>query len=316
MEKDFAAISANVRHNFKEFFLARRWSFPPELRRAEKIGWAISHISSRWPDSCVIVNDTERPVFIFSAGWRSGSTLVQRLVLSSREIAVWGEPLGDAAVIGRLAYSLGFLTSKWPPESFFVREGSGGDLSKRWIANLTPEIRHFHSAHRVFFLHWCKIPAQERFSLDRWGVKEVRLTIDHARYLKWLFPNARFLFVYRHPYDAFRSWKGNKWRSPWPGYHPRSAVAFARHWRLLLGGYLSGCEEVDGMLVKLEELVSGQLELSKMADHIRVSGFDQSLLQRKVNAPTGNVEKPEISQLDRMAIRAVCGQLMRKVGYV
>ena len=315
MGKDLGAISDNLKQNLTEFFFARRWSFPPELKRARKISEAISHIRRRWPEACGITDDSERPVFIFSAGWRSGSTLVQRLVFSSREVAVWGEPLGDAALIGRLAHSLGYITSRWPPETFFACEEENVDFSNKWVANLTPEIRHLYSAHRAFFLQWCKVPVQERFGLDRWGLKEVRLTIDHARYLKWLFPHARFLFVYRNPCDAFRSWKNNKWRSAWPGYNTRSATAFARHWRLLLGGYLSGYDDVGGMLVKFEDLVSGQVDLQKIICHIGVGGFDKTVLQMKINTPTVTVKRPDITWLDRTIILNLCGGLMREVGY-
>lgn len=313
---DWISISRNLKQDFAEFFHGRRWSFPPELRRARKISEALEHIRQRWPEAADIYEDSEKPVFIFSAGWRSGSTLIQRLLLSSGEIVVWGEPLGDAALIPRLSYSLSFITEKWPPETFFCQDVAYQDLQKKWVANFTPEICYLRLAHRYFFLKWFKTPAQERFGLNRWGIKEVRLTIDHARYLKWLFPQARFIFVFRHPCHAFRSWRGNKWRSQWPGYYPYSATAFAHHWRLLMEGFLSGASEVDGILVKFEDLVSGKIELEKIAHHVGVSQFDESVLQQKINSPREIVKRPKISLLDRTIISFICRSLMQKVGYI
>lgn len=313
---DIEAVTNNLKLNVAEFLFGRRWSFPPELRRANKLSEAISCIQERWPDACYSASDPERPVFIFSAGWRSGSTLVQRLIFSSREVAIWGEPLGDAAVVARLAHSLGYITGQWPSESFFAREINQIELSNKWVANLAPEIRYLRSAHRAFFLNWCKQPVQERFGLERWGLKEVRLTIDHARYFKWLFPNARFLFVYRHPAHAFRSWRGNKWRSPWPGYNPKSAVAFARHWRLLMEGFLAGADEVDGMLIKFEDLVAGKVDLKELARFLEVKGFDETVLQRKINDPQVIVKKGQISGIDRKLLSWLCGDLMRKLDYL
>ena len=315
INKDFPAIRKNLRLNLLDFLRARRLTYPPELARAEKISTAIEDIKARWPNLSETINDSERPVFIFSAGWRSGSTLLQRLVCSSREVLIWGEPLGDAAFIARLAHCLGFITKDWPPETFFAYEITD-NIENKWIANLTPEISYLKEAHREFFLRWCKSPTQEQFNISRWGIKEVRLTIDHARYLKWLFPNARFLFIYRNPCHAFRSWKGNKWRSPWPGYYSRSAIAFAKHWRLLLDGFLSNYAEVDGLLVRFEDLVSGKLKLDEIATHINVKGFDNSVLNRKINSPGKTVKKPEITLMDRIIINKVCGPLMRQVGYI
>ncbi len=49
----------------------------------------IRAIRRRWPE---ITNDCdEHPVFILSAGWRSGSTMLQRMLM--RECFIWGEPL-------------------------------------------------------------------------------------------------------------------------------------------------------------------------------------------------------------------------------
>ena len=313
---DIPAIKKNIYYSTKEFVTRRRFFFPPELKNADKITCSLKQIQKRWPDASSTAGDMEMPVFIFSAGWRSGSTLVQRLVCSSGEVFIWGEPLGDAAFIARLAHCLGFITSEWPPETFLARSGTVDNVSNKWIANLTPPIPYLQKAHRKFFLQWCQVPAQEQFNITRWGIKEVRLTIDHARYFKWLFPNARFIFVFRHPYHAFRSWKGNTWRSPWPGYYSYSATAFARHWHLLLQGYLSGYSEVDGFLVKFEDLISGRLNLTDLATHIKVKEFDKTVLNRKINAPGKTIKKPEITFLEKIIINMLCGRLMRQVGYL
>jgi len=294
----------------------RRWSFPPELSRSRRISDAISTISTRWPEACCPEIDPESPVFIFSAGWRSGSTLVQRLLFSSKEIAIWGEPIGEAAFIPRLAHSLGYITASWPPDTFFAKNVAFSNLQNKWIANLAPDIYYLHRAHRAFFLEWCKRSAVDRFGIDRWGIKEVRLTIDHARYLKWLFPKARFLFVYRNPFNAFRSWRGNNWRSVWPGYHSRSALAFARHWELLMNGFLVGGAEVNGLLIKFEDLISGEYDLNMLAKFVGVQNFDESVLFNKINDPHKVVIKDSISSIERMIISRICGKIMRDVGYV
>jgi len=73
---------------------------------------------------------------------------------------------------------------------------------------------------------------------------------------------------------------------------------------------------VDGMLVKFEDLVSGGMDLRKIANHLGVGGLKESVLQRKINSPKEDVKKPKISLLDRAIIITYCRKLMEKLGYL
>ena len=44
-----------------------------------------------------------QPIFIFAAIWRSGSTLLQRLLCSDPSLILWGEPYTDTDLLPRLA---------------------------------------------------------------------------------------------------------------------------------------------------------------------------------------------------------------------
>src|SRR5258708_2685540 len=39
--------------------------------------------------------DDECPIFLLATGWRSGSTLLQRIVSTDPNVLLWGEPLGE-----------------------------------------------------------------------------------------------------------------------------------------------------------------------------------------------------------------------------
>ncbi len=242
---------------------------------------------------------------------------MQRLVMSSGEAIIWGEPLGDAAILPRLTYSLGYLTKKWPPQTFFPTTYDVKILVNCWIANLTPEISYLCSAHRTFFCEWLQTPAVEKFGIERWGFKEVRLTIEHAKYLKILFPKAKFIFIYRNPHNAYRSWRGNKWESMWPGYCPYSAFIYARHWKLLLSGFMTAYKEVDGILIKFEDLVSGRYDLNKIAAHLNVSKIDNTVLKEKIGTPSSIVHKKKhLPIIEKQIISFVAGRLMKEAGYL
>ena len=305
------------KENLVGWLTRRRFTLPPELRNAHKITQAIECIKDRWPETFDSKNDTEYPIFIFSAGWRSGSTLMQRLVVSSGEVAIWGEPIGDAAIIPRLAYSLSAITHKYPSDNFFNYGHSISGLANYWIANFTPEISFLRSSHRALFQEWLGTPAKERFGVERWGLKEVRLSIHHAKYLKWLFPNARFIFIYRNLFDAYKSWRGNRWRTVWPNYYSKSPVAYALHWRFLLEGFLSGYNEVDGLLVKFEDLISQKIDLGEIADYIGVKEIDPSILEKKIGAPRAEMKntKKVVGCYDSIILSAMAGSLLVKLGY-
>ena len=74
---------------------------------------AISVIGKRWP--AVTSSAQEEPVFVLAAGWRSGSTLLQRILL--RKCLVWGEPYGLSGFIARMAESLESFSANWPEEN-------------------------------------------------------------------------------------------------------------------------------------------------------------------------------------------------------
>ncbi len=312
-------IDKVIKHISSEFFNKKKFTVPRELKQAHKISNALKLIEQKWPDVCITNNENDRPIFIFSAGWRSGSTLVQRLVTSSGEVVIWGEPLGRAATIPRLALTLTALDTDWPPDDFFDNQTILKDLSNKWIANLTPPISNFRDAHRQLLIHWLGVPAKENYRTERWGLKEVRLTIHHARYLKWLFPNSRFIFVYRSLFDAYRSWKGNLWNGgAWPPYSSWSPIVFAQHWKLLLEGFLEGYKEVDGVLVKFEDLISGVVDLNKIANHIQVKKLSPSVLKVKIRSYAKFTKEPKKKRLmliERLFLRITAGSLLKTVGY-
>jgi len=78
---------------------------------------AIATIHARWPD-LKQPTSTECPVFVLAAGWRSGSTLLQRMLMP--ECFIWGEPYGHSGMLQSLADPLRCMTADWPEPHFFL----------------------------------------------------------------------------------------------------------------------------------------------------------------------------------------------------
>jgi hypothetical protein len=318
LQELFLKIKRRILQTCTEIVTHRSFSIPPELKNLSKIDDAIDTIQKRWPTITTTEPEQKGPLFIFSAGWRSGSTLLQRLICSSGEIVVWGEPLCDAAIIPRMAQSLSLLSNDWPPDSYLANNIQLESFSESWIANVTPPIESLWHAHRAFYEQWLGKPAKDIYGISQWGVKEVHLTIQHARYLKWVFPHARFIFIYRNLTDAYLSWRGNTWASRWPGYYSWSPIAYARHWKLLLDGYLDNHKEVNGYLIKYEELIAGEVNLEKLSRYIGIKEIDSSVLNMRIASPDGKIHqrrRRHITRIEKLLLRMTAGKLMRKAGY-
>lgn len=267
-------------------------------------------IRRRWPD---LRNDCEDdPVFVLSAGWRSGSTLLQRLIV--HRCFLWGEPFGHAGLIESLADPLRSFTSRWPEAHHFHKGADAETLSRTFIANLYPSISNLLGAHHAFFERLFAEPAR-RAGAARWGFKEVRLEVDHALYLKWLYPRARFLFLIRNPYDAWRSYaaraaRGWKWFKRWPD-EPVTVHSFADHWHRLTTSFLSDHAKVGGLVVRYEALKAG--DYTAMESYL---GFSLSRQAGRINPSDGGPPPlGELPQSDRQALDDRLGALTRSLGY-
>ena len=282
-----------------------------ERPAGRSIEQGIEVIKRRWPgllDDC-----DDEPIFVLASGWRSGSTMLQRLVFGPW--FVWGEPFGHAGLVESMAAPLRCFTDSWP-ESHHFHKGEGIEsLGREFIANLYPPVQDLREAHRAYFRALFAEPAR-RAGVSRWGFKEVRLDVDYALYLKWLFPRSKFLFLIRNPYDAWRSYaaramKGWKWYNRWPD-DPVTVRSFAAHWRKLASSFLEGHAKVDGIVVRYESLARGEY------DEI------ETYLGRPLSREAGTVNPrdggppplPEILPADRLVLDEELGALAATLGYL
>jgi hypothetical protein len=281
-----------------------------ELYPPETIAAGLAALARRWPDA--ESNSTEEPVFVLSAGWRSGSTLLQRALLS--KCLIWGEPLGHAGLIERLADPLRVVSEQWPEQHFVYRGQPIDSLAGKFIANLYPPPRHLIQAYLAWFDALFAQPARAA-GRERWGIKEVRLSADHATLLRWLYPRAKLLFLIRNPYDAFRSFaarrdKGWKWYHRWPDY-PVTPQLFGRHWRELTSSFLAAGEMLGGLVVYYEDLERRGWQ--QVRDYV---GFELSEAAIRTNPPDGG-PKPvvAIAPADLEPLRAEVEPLAEELGY-
>jgi hypothetical protein len=253
----------------------------------------------------------DEPLFILSAGWRSGSTMVQRLVNSGGGYFLWGEPYSRADLVSRLADSLRPVTAVWPMPPDVLTEADPG-IGERWTANLHPGLDTLLESHRALFRTLCAPPPGSP-ACCRWGFKEVRLGAEHALYLHLLFPRARFVFLVRDPLAAFASYKAwRSWYVRWPEEQVRTAWGYAGLWAELAGGFLAEADAVGGIVVRYEDLAPGGVGIGAL-EGLLGERLDASVLERRIS---GSEDGPSrVSALERRLIERRTGPVTRRLGY-
>ena len=259
--------------------------------------------------------DDEEPIFLLSAGWRSGSTLLQRLVMSDSRVLIWGEPYDECGIIQALANTTKPFRAAWPPAEYYYDGRPPGELTSEWIANLFPALENFRSGHRAL-LHTMFCEPARRAGVPRWGLKEVRLGIEHGFYLRWLYPRARFVFLYRNPLDAYRSYSryGRSWYDTFPDKPVFTPAAFGHHWRRLMQGFLRDAKRLDAMMLRYEDLIGDHPPLDELEAHLGIQ-VNRLVLKEEVGGSDRSSRPVKVTQLEKWLLRRAVSPVAANLGY-
>jgi hypothetical protein len=258
--------------------------------------------------------DESSPVFVLGTGWRTGSTLLQRVLMTDRRLMLWGEPLGRLALLTRLSEAVCGMQPGWPPHEYWIERRPPGDLTTSWIANLFPPADDFRASLRALFERWLGEPARAR-GYARWGFKEVRLGAAEGTMLRWLYPSAQFVVSSRHPIGAYRSVKGSArdWSlyARWPDRRVDCVVSFARHWDSLASSWDHAPPGLTPFVVRYEELTGGG-HLAPLASRLGLSLDAAPALAMRVGA---TARPAALSVLEGILLRRETRSGRRAMGY-
>jgi len=255
--------------------------------------------------------DMEAPIFLFATGWRTGSTLLQRVLVSDPGLILWGEPLGRLGIIQRLTETVAGFERRIAPDQVTLRHRMT-EASESWIANLYPEMHAFRRAMQSFVYTYLGKPAKD-IGYERWGMKEVRLGYEDAAVLHWLFPRARFVVVTRDPRAGYRSAMqfGPVWER-WPDRRINNPYSYGRLWNRLAVSWQSAPEAFPVRLLRLEDVINGSADLDGLSDFCGLQLKPESALKKKVGAGRPD---DKLSVLDRMFINRATRTGRDQFGY-
>lgn len=262
---------------------------------------------------------TDNPVFIFSAGWRAGSTMLQRVLTASGNVLIWGESGGALDCMGdalqRYMQMLGSGSTKYKHgyggngdeqyKRFCSDISSGANL---WIASMNPRLDTIRDGFRNFFDTVYAKPAVA-MDFSRWGVKEVQLGLDCALFLQELYPSAKFIFIVRNPMACLLSIKRRDWMD-----QKGSSVAlqyYAQNWLKLASEFR---QANFGMLVHYEELVRDGKVLAGISDYLGLANVSEDFIG-KSHADWKPENSCRLTWLERRKILSIVGDEMHRHGY-
>lgn len=286
------------------------------IRTRRSIEQALEYVDARWPEARAIHSHSD-PVFLVSAGWRAGSTLLQRLLVSGRDILIWGEPYRNSGYVQSLGGSLRSLAENHPREGEDLGDRGITELVNQFIGTLSPQVGDLMGAHIAFFERLYEQPAL-RSGFKRWGLKETRFSLEHVLYLKRLFPRSKVVFLYRNPFDAYRSYRSfpTFYRS-WPDQPVLSARQFGQMWREQVEGILS--TSVEHVTVAYEELVKDPVPTTRRLAEFVGSPLDPDVMKIRISGrgKGGRSEKrPDaVPWPERWALARSVGDVATRLGY-
>ena len=242
-----------------------------------------------------------KPLFIFSASWRTGSTLLQRLLNTDSDLLVWGEP----QLLSYLKQMLS-VGEKYFSQNQWVRdEVNSKPIYDCWTPTLTPDSSDLLEALRLMFERIYLVPALKK-GRRRWGFKEVReAAVANAGMMKKLFPDAKIIFLYRDPYDTYASMKKTD-------FHKNFKEPFQpmQVWtKNMVDFYSPQTKPLDAFFVKYEDLVSEDESTREPLLHdlfsyaeLNLNQLSRQTLQLKLGGTSDGMplEKTEITKINQI----------------
>lgn len=252
--------------------------------------------SVREPDSLFLEHyppSDYQPILVFGAGWRCGSTAVQRLISSSPSAHIWGEALlglGLAPGLRQVAARSCAQAAVFPQR--FSDEGRLAPTSGKWVATTYPCI---DSTLRGMASHVASTLGDRHKPGSAWGSKEVALHPSDVAFFVQLFPRARVVFLIRDPFKAYASFSETINSAPVTTASGRiqwvtSPAGFGRHWARLASFMRVEATRSGALILRYENIIEDEKFVRRLGEHVQ-----QPLDPRewRIRVGTANLSQPK-----------------------
>lgn len=215
---------------------------------------------------------TKCPVFVFGVA-RNGTTLLQRLLNSYPDVCIWGEHHAFVQSVARAYFQLlecPFLTDS--PIPWRVRLSRLASDPGDWQKNLFP-VENAAVLRRSFRKLLDEIFLPEAIADKHFfGFKDISYhhfnTDRTLNFFREVYPEALFVFIARHPFNAFASWQ---FSSGYKGLIPKrfsECVLYCDVWARAYPQFLRWHEKEkdQSFWIVYEDLIRGEGEIHRLLE--------------------------------------------------
>lgn len=241
------------------------------------------------------------PVFIFSASWRTGSTLLQRLLNTTDELLIWGEP--QFLIPARRMFDL--ATKSFSEAQWMRDQAEEEPLHQMWAPTICPSPDSIVPAFKGLFDQLYNEPSLAK-GFGRWGFKEVRnFGLENAIFFRAIYPDAKIVFHYRHPFDAYASLKRTDFFNSFEDAPFQPMQIWAKNY---FGFKSQLAADLNAFVISHEEVVSAipseNPKLKRLFDYIEVEMTDtcDEVLGNKLG---GTSEGQGLSEEEKKKFRTI-----------
>ena len=250
------------------------------------------------------MNKSKAPVFVFSACWRTGSTLLQRLLNTTDELLIWGEPASL-----RAARRMFNIVNRVSDEAQWVRDQvEEEELHRLWTPTILPDSKYIVPAFRDLFDGLYGEPSLA-LGRSRWGFKEVRDdALENAIMFRRIYPDAKIVFHYRHPFDVYASLKKTDFFSEFEEFPFRPMQVWARNYASFSA---DEAKALNPFVISHEEIVKTlpgeNRRLQQLFDYvgIELTGVCDEVIGSKLG---GSSDGAVLTQVEKEKIREILGE--------
>ncbi|MCP4599017.1 MAG: sulfotransferase [Proteobacteria bacterium] len=244
------------------------------------------------------------PIIVLAPVWRSGSTLVQRILNTGDDLVVWGENHGIVSHFAGNLHELKRYQKRGIDGKAFreFNKNKGRKSANLWLANTNPPPECYLSSARDFL--------ESYYVLDnrRWGFKEVRYGKKEIDFLDELFPNARYVFIVRDILDCYRS---TKTLIPYEIQNIGGMDGFVRKYENDVECFVRYAEKQKekSLLIRYEDFNEDTVSLLCSFSEIEESDYSHEVFRKKISGVQYKIPlmRYEIDKLLSLKSRRILG---------
>jgi hypothetical protein len=133
--------------------------------------------------------------------------------------------------------------------------------------------------------------------------------------LHWLYPQAKFLVISRHPYDCYRSLVDSGWKEVYDRYPEipvDSASAFARIWNRIATSWQQLPAQFPVRMITYEDLAARKVNWRELESWLGIAVKEDTALSTSVG---GTATRAGLCWYERMIIAHEASPGMHALGY-